>query len=66
MDAAKTGGSQKGAHPFQLLEWAVGGDGRAVAQFRENVEAFTERRTLTSMPALKGAHGVNEREQTDE
>jgi hypothetical protein len=66
MHAAKTGGSAKGAHPFQLLEWAGQGDGQAAAQFREFVQAFTGRRMLTWTPGLKAALGLDELEETDE
>lgn len=66
MNAAKTGGGAKGAHPFQLLEWAAGGDGHAAAQFREYAIAFTGRRMLTWTPGLKAALGLNERDESDE
>ncbi len=66
MNAAKTGGGLKGAHPFQLLEWAAKGDGQAAAQFREYVDAFTGRRMLTWTPGLKAALGLHEREESDE
>jgi hypothetical protein len=64
MNAAKTGGGLKGAHPFQLLEWAAKGDGQAAAQFREYVAAFTGRRMLTWTPGLKAALGLHEREES--
>lgn len=66
MNAAKTSGGQKGAHPFQLLEWAAKGDGQAAAQFREYVAAFTGRRMLTWTPGLKAALGLDELEESDE
>jgi hypothetical protein len=66
MNAAKTSGGQKGAHPFQLLEWAAKGDGQSAAQFREYVEAFTGRRMLTWTPGLKAALGLDELEESDE
>jgi hypothetical protein len=53
MHAAKKGGASKGAHPFQLLEWAEGGDGKAVEQFREYVEAFNGKRMLSWSKGLK-------------
>jgi len=66
MNAAKTGSGQKGAHPFQLLEWAGNGDAQAAAQFREFCEAFKGKRMLTWTPGLKAALGMDEIEQADE
>lgn len=57
MHACKTGtkkdGEYHGAHPFQLLAWAEGGDGAAVEQFREYAEAFKSKRMLSWSPGLK-------------
>jgi hypothetical protein len=53
MHAAKVGSDNKGAHPFQLLAWAEDGDGDAVAQFREYVEAFEGKRMLSWSRGLK-------------
>jgi hypothetical protein len=53
MHAAKTGSDNKGAHPFQLLAWAEGGDGQAVEQFREYSEAFEGKRMLSWSRGLK-------------
>lgn len=59
MHACKTGmkkdGAYQGAHPFQLLAWAEGGDGDAVEQFREYAEAFRSKRMLSWSPGLKKA-----------
>lgn len=55
--AAKTGsksdGDYNGAHPFQLLAWAAGGDGTSAALFREYVEAFEGKRMLSWSRGLK-------------
>lgn len=57
MHACKTGskkdGEYHGAHPFQLLAWAEGGDGAAVEQFREYADAFKGKRMLSWSPGLK-------------
>lgn len=53
MHAAKVGSDNKGAHPFQLLAWAEEGDGLAVEQFREYVEAFEGKRMLSWSRGLK-------------
>lgn len=53
MHAAKVGSDNKGAHPFQLLAWAEQGDGLAVEQFREYVEAFEGKRMLSWSKGLK-------------
>jgi hypothetical protein len=57
MHASKTGGKKdgdyNGAHPFQLLAWATGGDGESAALFREYVEAFEGKRMLTWSRGLK-------------
>jgi hypothetical protein len=59
MHAAKAGGKThgdyNGAHPFQLLAWATGGDGESAALFREYVEAFEGKRMLTWSKGLKKA-----------
>lgn len=53
MHAAKVGSDNKGAHPFQLLVWAEGGDGDAVEQFREYAEAFEGKRMLSWSRGMK-------------
>lgn len=53
MHAAKVGTDSKGVHPFQLLAWAEQGDGKAVEQFREYVEAFEGKRMLSWSRGLK-------------
>lgn len=53
MHAAKVGTDNKGAHPFQLLMWAEGGDGDAVEQFREYAEAFEGKRMLSWSRGMK-------------
>lgn len=53
MHAAKLGSDKKGAHPFQLLEWAKGGDQDARAQFLEYAVAFNGKRMLSWSPGLK-------------
>lgn len=53
MHVAKTGSDNKGAHPFQLLEWAEAGDGRAHEQFREYAAAFRGKRMLAWSRGLR-------------
>jgi hypothetical protein len=53
MHAQKLGSDNKGAHPFQLLAWANEGDGLAVDQFREYVQAFEGKRMLSWSRGLK-------------
>lgn len=59
MHACKTGakvdGDYHGAHPFQLLAWAEGGDAAAIEQFREYADAFKSKRMLSWSPGLKKA-----------
>lgn len=55
MHAAKVGNDNKGAHPFQLLVWAEEGDGLAVEQFREYIDAFEGKRMLSWSRGLKKA-----------
>lgn len=75
MHAAKVGTDNKGAHPFQLLAWAMTGDTLAGAQFREYAMAFEGKRMLTWSRGLKkeltGVDEItddeaNERELPDE
>lgn len=53
MHVAKTGSDAKGAHPFQLLEWADKGDALAADQFREYAAALDGKRMLSWSPGLK-------------
>jgi hypothetical protein len=69
MHAAKVGSDNKGAHPFQLLAWAEHGDGLAVEQFREYVNAFEGKRMLSWSRGLKkeltGADETSDEEAAD-
>lgn len=46
--------------PWQLVEWAKGGDPEAGAMFREYTDAFEGRRQLTWTPGLKAALGIKD------
>jgi hypothetical protein len=73
MHASKTGVKKdrdyNGAHPFQLLAWATGGDGESAALFREYVEAFEGKRMLTWSRGLKkeltGKDDISDEEAAD-
>jgi hypothetical protein len=53
MHASKVGSDSKGAHPFQLLAWAMEGDGQSAADFREYQQAFEGKRMLSWSRGLK-------------
>ncbi len=65
MHASKVGSDQKGAHPFQLLSWAMAGDGQAADQFREYAAAFEGKRMLSWSRGLK-KYLLDQEEITDE